>query len=181
MNPLFITPAAAARGLADLAMLASSAKDIAALARAVDPERLNRALDDLAIVAGAADRLPEIQDDVVDRVGGLETQLAGLLSLAGRLEGGLPAIGDVLDRIGTLDGQLTAVSTLVGALEQDIKSIGEIAPSVDTLTIAARTLADAVEPLQGLADRAGRIADRLPGSRAAAVARSVTPKPKRES
>jgi methyl-accepting chemotaxis protein len=158
------------RALDDLHSLARSAETIARVVGTLDGERVEKVLDDIAAVADATERLPQVEAALADveqqalhRIDALDQRLTGVLELAERIEGGLPAIGDVLERIGALDGSLAGALEVVGRLESDISSLGRIAPSVDVLTEAAGRLADTAEPLQGAAERLGRIADRLPG------------------
>lgn len=154
----------------DLHALARSAEAIARVVGTLDGERVQKVLDDIAAVADATERLPQVEAALADveqqalhRIDALDQRLTGVLELAERIEGGLPAIGDVLERIGALDSSLTGALVVVGRLASDISSLGRIAPSVDVLTEAAGRLADTAEPLQGAAERLGRIADRLPG------------------
>jgi methyl-accepting chemotaxis protein len=160
------------RALDDLHALARSAEIVSRTLSTLEPERVDEALANLASLASAAERLPEVEAALADverealhRADSLDKRLGGVLDLAAGIERGLPAIGEVLDRIGALEERLGGALEIVGRLESDIASLGRIAPSVDVLTEAAGRLADTVEPLQGTAERLGRIADRLPGAR----------------
>lgn len=172
MNPLLLPPRLMVRALDDLHSLARSAETVSLALRTLQSEQIDETLGNLAALAEAAARIPEVEAaladverEVLGRVDGLDERLAGVLDLAARIEHGLPAIGEVLERIGALESRLGAALEIVGRLESDIASLGRIAPSVDVLTQAAGRLADTVEPLQGAAERLGRIADRLPGAR----------------
>jgi methyl-accepting chemotaxis protein len=172
VNPLLLPPRLIVRALDDLHALSRSAEVVSRTLSTLGPERVDEALANLAALADAAERLPQIEGALADteqealrRVDSLDKRLANLLELAGGIERGLPAIGEVLERIAALDERLGGALELVGRLESDLASLGRIAPSVDVLTEAAGRLADTVEPLQGTAERLGRIADRLPGAR----------------
>src|SRR5206468_5148034 len=58
-----------------------------------------------------------------------------------------------------------SIPTIVPVLAQLSELIGPLHASVQELERSARTLADVTEPLQGAAERFGRMADRLPRRR----------------
>ncbi|MDQ4072523.1 MAG: hypothetical protein M3088_06595, partial [Actinomycetota bacterium] len=83
----------------------------------------------------------------------------------------------ILGRLGAIDERVdsmlvaadrfersSAKNLAVGErLEAGLPSVTRIGDSIDDLGRAATTLAAAVEPLQGLAERFGAFAERLPG------------------
>ena len=110
----------------------------------IDPRLYLRAFEDLHQLAGAAVR---IVDDVHD-----------VAEVARRLDG-LEA------RVASAEATLAeAVEIARGLLAMDARA-AEVLETVQILNTSAVTLAAAVEPLQGVTERLGRIADRLPGGR----------------
>ena len=175
VNSLLLPPRLMVRALDDLHALARSAEVVSRTLSTLEPAHVDEALANLAALANAAERIPQVEAALADverealrRVDRLDKRLGEVLDLAAAIERGLPAIGEVLDRIAALEDRLGDALGIVGRLESDIASLGRIAPSVDVLTEAAGRLADTVEPLQGTAERLGRIADRLPGARSRA-------------
>jgi hypothetical protein len=53
------------------------------------------------------------------------------------------------------------------AVAEGADRVAEVLPSLEASATAATVLAQTAEPLQGLVERLGRIADRLPGARRA--------------
>jgi hypothetical protein len=76
----------------------------------------------------------------------------------------LPRVEQALTaRIEDLDARLAGVLEVAERLERGLPSIDRTLASIDVLGDAAATLAMAAGPLQGAAERLGRVADRLPG------------------
>ena len=110
---------------------------------------LLRAADDLHAIARAADDLAAIAE-------------------AAR---SLPRIEAALtERISELDARMAGLLELAERIERGLPALERLLATIDDLGTATATLATAVGPLQGVAERLGRIADRLPGSRAAGPA-----------
>src|SRR5205823_6386890 len=74
-----------------------------------------------------------------------------------------------------LDSRLSDLLSLADKLQQDLRTLGGLALSVDALNVSARTLAAAVEPLQGAVERLGRLAERVPLARARSCAAPSIP------
>ena len=110
----------------------------------LDPRLLTRALDDLHAIAEAARELPAIEARLTEQVRSAEAELRRARKTADARAGALLA---VLER-----------------LDSDLPSMAEAVESIRSLE-ATKTLAAAVEPLQGTAERLGRISDRLIGGR----------------
>ena len=111
----------------------------------LDPRLVTRALDDLHAIAEAARELPAIEARLTDQVRSAEAELRRARKTADARAGALLA---VLER-----------------LDSDLPSMAEAVESIRSLEAATKTLAAAVEPLQGTAERLGRISDRLIGGR----------------
>jgi hypothetical protein len=90
----------------------------------------------------------------------------------------LHTVAEVAKELHDIEARLTArVDAAQSTLEEAVQiadrllafddRAAEVLESVQVLNAAATTLATAVEPLQGTAERLGRIADRLPGGRRA--------------
>ena len=111
----------------------------------IDPRLVLRALDDLHAVAEAARELSAIEARLTEQLTSAEAELRRVRKTADARAGALLA---VLER-----------------LDADLPSMAEAVESVRSLEAATKTLAAAVEPLQGTAERLGRISDRLIGGR----------------
>ena len=111
----------------------------------LDPRLVTRALDDLHAIAEAARELPEIEARMTEQLRSAEAELRRARKTADARAGALLA---VLER-----------------LDADLPSMSEAVESIRSLEAATKTLAAAVEPLQGTAERLGRISDRLIGGR----------------
>ena len=132
------------------------------------PHRLVlRALDDLHALAEAAKSLPDVEARLTLKVDELETRAAEVLEAMAQAEATLAdgiAIGERLDEraIAVLDRTDRVVAAAYG-VTQAAEHIIEVLPSLEASAAAATVLAQTAEPLQGLVERLGRIADRLPG------------------
>ena len=132
------------------------------------PHRLVlRALDDLHALAEAARSLPDVEARLTLKVDELETRAAEVLEAVAQAEATLAdgiAIGERLDErtIAVLD-RTDRVVAAAYAVTQAADHVAEVLPSLETSASAATVLAQTAEPLQGLVERLGRIADRLPG------------------
>ena len=132
------------------------------------PHRLVlRALEDLHALAEAAKSLPDVEARLTLKVDELETRAAEVLEAMAQAEATLAdgiAIGERLDEraIAVLDRTDRVVAAAYG-VTQAAEHIIEVLPSLEASAAAATVLAQTAEPLQGLVERLGRIADRLPG------------------
>lgn len=132
------------------------------------PHRLVlRALEDLHALAEAAKSLPDVEARLTLKVDELETRAAEVLEALAQAEATLAdgiAIGERLDEraIAVLDRTDRVVAAAYG-VTQAAEHIIEVLPSLEASAAAATVLAQTAEPLQGLVERLGRIADRLPG------------------
>jgi hypothetical protein len=128
----------------------------------LDPARLLlRLLDDLHAIAEAA-RCLTASERPADRPE-LERLTGDLRALADTARS-LPRVEKVLTaRIEELDARLAGVLDVAERIEESLPSIDRVLASIEALGDAAGTLALAVGPLQGAAERLGRVADRLPG------------------
>ena len=111
----------------------------------IDPRLVTRALDDLHAIATAARELPAIEARLTEQLQSAEAELRRARKTADARAGALLA---VLER-----------------LDAELPSMAEAVESIRSLDAATQTLAAAVEPLQGTAERLGRISDRLIGRR----------------
>ena len=132
------------------------------------PHRLVlRALDDLHTLAEAAKSLPDVEARLTLKVDELETRAAEVLEALARADARLAdgiAVGERLDdRAGAILDRTDRVIAAAYGVTQAADHISEVLPSVEASAAAATVLAQTAEPLQGLVERLGRIADRLPG------------------
>jgi len=174
VNPLLLPPRLMLRALDDLHAIAELARLLTRTGRGIDASiDLVRALDDLSSLAETAGRLPEVekalartQREVVARIDGAERQLAAALDLGGRVEGQLAQVEQASANLEQAAKRLAEILKLARRLERNLPPLDGVMRSVDVLGEAAVTLATTVEPLQGAAERLGRVADRLPRPRA---------------
>src|SRR4051794_31948532 len=145
------------------------------------PRLILRALDDLHAIAEAARRLPTLEAMLVDRFDTLDARAEEVLERMGEMlalgervsERGreIVAFGERIDARGEelleRGGELVVQGREIVAQAQEVAVTGrELAAAFPTLERTAQigeTLAQAVEPLQGAAERLGRVVDRLPG------------------
>jgi hypothetical protein len=111
----------------------------------IDPRLVLRALDDLHVIADAARELPEIEARLTEQMHSAEAELRRARK--------------------TADARAGALLRVLERLDSDLPSIEQAVESIRSLEAATKTLAAAVEPLQGTAERLGRISDRLIGRR----------------
>ena len=111
----------------------------------LDPRLVLRALDDLHVLAEAARELPEIEARLTAQVRSAEAELRRARK--------------------TADARAAALLAVLERLDSELPSMAEAVDSIRSLDAATKTLAAAVEPLQGTAERLGRISDRLTGRR----------------
>ena len=140
----------------------------------IDPRAIPRALDDLHAIAQAARRLPEVEERLTERIASAEARLDDVLEAAttvrllddraaGVLEG-LDRVLGAVDRIGDVEREVAELVSLARELRGGLPTLDDAPESMRQLNLAAGTLAAAAQPLQGTAERLGRIADRLPGA-----------------
>jgi chromosome segregation ATPase len=111
----------------------------------LDPRLLTRALDDLHALANAARELPAIEARLTEQLRSAEAELRRARK--------------------TADTRAAALLAVLERLDAELPSMAEAVESIRSLDAATQTLAAAVEPLQGTAERLGRISDRLIGRR----------------
>jgi DNA repair exonuclease SbcCD ATPase subunit len=129
-----------------------------ALPLLVDPRTLARALEDLHAIATAARELPAVERRLTERLESAEAELRTANEHARELVGAVARIDDV-------EREVAQLVRLAGELRDGLPALDEALRSIRTLEGATATLAAAAGPLQGTAERLGRIADRLPGGR----------------
>jgi len=147
----------------------------------IDPRLVPRLLDDIHAIAEAARLLPTVEARLTERIASAESRLddviaaaAPLKGLGGRADGVLDGIDRVdvravellaaVDRLDSVEARVAELVRLAEELRAGLPTLDDALGSIKQLNAAARTLAAAVEPLQGTAERLGRIADRLPGA-----------------
>ena len=111
----------------------------------LDPRLVVRALDDLHALAEAARELPEIEARLTAQVRSAEAELRRARK--------------------TADARAGALLRVLERLDADLPSLEQAVESIRSLEAATKTLAVAAEPLQGTAERLGRISDRIAGRR----------------
>jgi hypothetical protein len=111
----------------------------------LDPRLVLRALDDLHVIAETARELPDIEARLTEQVRSAEAELRRARK--------------------TADARAAALLAVLERLDSDLPSMTEAVESIRSLEAATKTLAAAVEPLQGTAERLGRNSDRQIGGR----------------
>ena len=111
----------------------------------LDPRLVLRALEDLHVLAETARELPAIEARLTEQVRSAEAELRRARK--------------------TADARAAALLAVLERLDSELPSMAEAVESIRSLDAATKTLAAAVEPLQGTAERLGRISDRLTGRR----------------
>jgi len=128
---------------------------------------LIRAFDDLHAIAEAARSLPDIEARLTVKVDELESRAAEVLVALDQAEGRLAegiAVGRALDaRVDDILDGTDRIVTAANAVARGADHVAAVLPSLEASAAAATVLAQTAEPLQGLVERLGRIADRLPG------------------
>jgi len=153
------------------------------------PRLLFRALDDLHAIAEAARRLPDIEATLIDRferleqrADAMEDQLQRALELGERINdrgAGILETGERLleqgaalhERGGVILEQGVVLERRAAEVAESGRELAATFPTLERAAEIGETLAQAVEPLLGAADRLGRMADRLPGGQRAAGSR----------
>ena len=167
LTPLLLPPRLVLRALDDLHAIAEAVRWTTEVREELD---LRATARDVRSLAKAARRLPDIErtlagteKDLVARADRLDARLREALRVVKSVEGDLPAVATVLARADEISEQLTTVNSLAGRIDDGLPSFERVLDSIDALREATAILAAAVEPLQGIAERLGRVADRLPG------------------
>ena len=119
-----------------------------ALPLLIGPRLVLRALDDLHAIAIASRELTAIEARLTAQLG--EVDRRG---------------GEILEAIDRADERAAGLLAALDRIDEDLPSLAEAVESIRSLEAATKTLALAVEPLQGTAERLGRISDRLTGRR----------------
>ena len=135
------------------------------LAPLLIPERTVRLLDDVNALAERARREPDPVEEVRARIDVLIAEIAQLLVVAREIRDGGADLKETTDTLHAdtrelIDGgsRLTAVSE---DIEQHLGVFRAALPRILELEQAVETVADTVEPLQGAAERVGRVTNRL--------------------
>ena len=151
------------------------------------PTLIKRALEDLSAIADAARRLPDLEEQVLDRIDTISGKaLSDLAAIRRGVEGlkremapiqELPAVRSAVE---PLDGRLLTMETQLEALRGDVKPIGQLKQvregiePLDEDMRAVRLSVDELEPLivqlnerLGALQRdlspLGELADKIPG------------------
>jgi chromosome segregation ATPase len=129
------------------------------------PRLLLRALDDLHAIAQATERLPDLEQQLFERLASLE-QLDALEQAIAALPRG---IEQVLSP--HLERQVEGIKELHPELVASRENSGQVAPLLETLLAQIEglraemaTIREAVAPLRAAAERIDRLTDRLPGT-----------------
>jgi len=127
-----------------------------------------RAFDDLHALAEAARSLPDVEARLAQRIDELESRATEVLDAVSAAEATLGdgiAVGRQLDeRAGVILDSTERIVAAAYAVAEGADHVAAVLPSLEASATAATVLAQTAEPLQGLVERLGRIADRLPGA-----------------
>jgi hypothetical protein len=138
--------------------------------------RLMVALEDLVHPSGSAARAAKIHDPLdrlvrsgaLDRLADVSTTLERLATLDQSLAK-LGELGPTLARIGELSDSVRQIADL----EESLLKLSAIADTMAELQESISVIAASVAPLQGTAERLGRIVDRMPSRRGRGTAVEV--------
>ena len=154
----------------------------------LDPRLIVRALDDLHTLARAAQgmehRLASAEATIEDAIAaaralaGIEARAVDLLERVDRVDARFGEILGSLDKLGDVDAHIVELVRLAEEVRDGLPGLRQVLTTVEQLGGATATLATAAEPLQGAAERLGRVADRLPAPRRPKRAAAPKPKPK---
>ena len=126
-----------------------------------------RALDDLHAIAQAARTLPDVEVRLAQRIDELESRATEVLDAVSTAEATLGdgiAVGRQLEeRAAVILDSTERIVAAAHAVAAGADHVAAVLPSLEASATAATMLAQTAEPLQGLVERLGRIADRLPG------------------
>jgi hypothetical protein len=126
-----------------------------------------RALDDLHAIAQAARTLPDVEARLAQRIAELESRATEVLDAVSTAEATLGdgiAVGRQLEeRAGVILDSTERIVAAADAVAEGADHVAAVLPSLEASATAATMLAQTAEPLQGMVERLGRIADRLPG------------------
>lgn len=127
-----------------------------------------RPFEDLHAIAEAARALPDVEARLSQRMDELESRATEVLDAVSTAEATLGdgiAVGRQLDEraVVILDSTERIVAA-AHAVAEGANHVAAVLPSLEASATAATMLAQTAEPLQGLVERLGRIADRLPGA-----------------
>ena len=125
-----------------------------------------RAFNDLHALAEAARSLPEVEARLTAKVDELETRaseaLEAVASAEETLNVAIPIGRQMHQRAGDLLDRTDRVIAAACAVTEAADHVADVLPSLEASAAAATALAQTAEPLHGLVERLGRIADRLP-------------------
>lgn len=150
----------------------------------IPPRLVFRALDDLNAIAEAARALPEVEARLTQRVDALDGRLAEALDAIDRLEGRAEVVVVGADaRLDEAIGAVQALSTTASEVGVRLEQLSEALPTLESVLASieqanelANTALALAGPLEGVVERLGAIADRLPAPRrrrAAAAAKDA--------
>ena len=152
MNPLLLPPRLLFRALDDLHTLAVAA---ARLERV--EERLNERADAIIAMGDRIDARTEAILDLGERI----------VEMGARMDGRAEAVIEMGARVVALGEQMDARSeAILDQGERVVAAAREVADRGEQLALALPVMQRAIEmaePLEGVVERLGRVADRLPG------------------
>ncbi len=155
--PLLIPPKLLLRALDDLHTIATVAQDTS---RRLD--RLEATLDE-ALALGH--RIESIGGDLLGMAGRMDRRAVAMLNLGERIDARADAVLALGEKVDARGRQLVDEGRLMQERAREVTDrAGEL---VEALPLLERALGLAM-PLEGAVERLGRVADRLPGGRAAA-------------
>jgi chromosome segregation ATPase len=117
------------------------------------PALIKRALDDLSAIADAARRLPALEQQVIDRIDRVESEM---LTRADTVVAELAAMRLELKPM----TELATIRKGIDPLDQDMRAVRE---SVDELEPLMRELSTRLEGLREDLAPLGQLADKIPG------------------
>ena len=155
------TAAEAARG---------AAKGLATLPRLVDV--LERLADEAATLRALVNAAPSL-DRLAAGIRPVERLAEGTAAFT-RIAESIPLIERLVEQAGA-SPELRAVPKALDSLLETTRLMQPLADAVHELNRAVATLNSTVSPLQGTAERLGRLVDRLPASRRRAGSTPIAP------
>lgn len=158
MNPLALPVGIATRVLSDLAAIAAAARASIPVAHAVSEIDLKQMQEDLHVLAQAAERLPEVESELTQRMDEMEnTAETGVA----QLERATKAAEAIVASLPVIEGGIAELKRATVAAEALVASAPEIAagiPEIARARKAAEKLTESIPVLERAADAGEKLA-----------------------
>ena len=127
------------------------------------PTIVGRLLDDLGAVADAARRLPELENEVLKRVDGMQTELQMVRTEISAVRVGVEQLGPKLDGLREEVKPIKEISEVRKGIEPLDEDMHAVRHSVDELEPLMRDVIARLDALREELGPLGELADKIPG------------------